>query len=113
MSEGHTYPVPEGQLALAGPVAPPVKGVLPVRGDLAHIALAGTHFVAHYAVPTPMTAAQDGAALLCNPQDDAEQVVTLAAGDTVEVLDMTSQWAWGCCGPDGPTGYIRRAHLTA
>ena len=113
MTESQTYPVPAGQLALAGPVVPPEKGVLPVRGDLAHIALAGTHFVAHYAVPTAVTVTGGNAALLCNPQDDADIVAALDDGTALELLDMTSTWAWACCGPQGPSGYIRRAALAA
>jgi hypothetical protein len=34
------YPLPQGQLSLAGPVDRPAVGTLPIRGDLAHIALA-------------------------------------------------------------------------
>ena len=113
MTDRQTYTIPQGQLSLAGPVVPPEKGVLPVRGDLAHIALAGTHFVAHYAMPTPMSVGEASSALLCNPQDDSEAVVALEPGDRVEILDMTSEWAWGCCGPDGPAGYIRRSDLSA
>ena len=37
MTEAGAYPIPEGQLSLAGPVARPAVGTVPIRGDLAHI----------------------------------------------------------------------------
>lgn len=82
-----------------------------MRGDLAHIALAGAHFVAHYAVPDRKHVGNSNAALLKAPIDDAEVVLELKAGSAFEALDMTSEWVWGCCGPEGPTGYIRRRSL--
>ncbi len=51
MSDVTTYEVPDGPLNLAGPVARPAPGTLPLRGDLAHIALAGRHLAAHYVIP--------------------------------------------------------------
>ena len=50
----------QGPFALAGPVARP-DGALPLRGDLAHIGLAGKYFVPHYAVPQPRTVLPGGA----------------------------------------------------
>lgn len=113
MTDQPRYTAPEGQLPLSGPVTPPEQGGLPVRGDLAHIALAGTHFVAHYAIPDIMHVGSADASLLGAPSDDAEIVVELKSGSMFEALDMTSEWAWGCCGPDGPTGYIRRSALAS
>ena len=43
---------PQGPFALSGPVPRPAPG-LPLRGDVAHIGLAGKYFVPHYAVPQP------------------------------------------------------------
>ena len=106
------YSAPEGPLTLSGPVTPVETGELPVRGDLAHVALAGRYFVAHYAVPQPATIAKDGAAMLATPADDAQTVAALDAGQQVEVLDRTSEWAWVCLGPDGPAGYLRLRDLT-
>jgi len=40
-------------LAMTGPSVTADPGCLPVRGDLAHIKLAGLCFVPHYAVPMP------------------------------------------------------------
>ena len=111
MTDTKRYQVPQGQLALSGPVAPPVKGGLPVRGDLAHIALAGKHFVAHYAVPEARRVGSAPAALHCNEDETSDTVVELQPGDAFEALDATSEWVWGCCGPQGPTGYIRRDAL--
>ena len=42
------YAMPEGRLGLKGPVKKPAPGTLPLRGDLAHIALADTHLAAHF-----------------------------------------------------------------
>ena len=47
-SDANGYTVPSGNIGLKGPVAKPAPGTLPLRGDLAHIALAGTHLAAHY-----------------------------------------------------------------
>ena len=51
MSDVTTYKVPDGPLRLAGPVVRPKQGTLPLRGDLAHIALAGRYLAAHYVIP--------------------------------------------------------------
>lgn len=106
-----TYQVPQGPLRLAGPVARPAPGALPLRGDLAHIALAGTHLAAHYVVPLRRTLAQEGAELHLAPREDSEIAMTLAGGTDFEVLDLAGKWAWGCLGPHGPSGYIRADSL--
>ncbi len=82
-------------LSLAGP-SPRADGVaLPVRGDLAHIRLAGMHFVPHYAVPMPHIAGSEGARLHAKDSAEAEVIATLEAGARFDVLDMTGGWAWG------------------
>lgn len=105
------YPLPDGELSLGGPVEQPAPGTLPIRGDLAHIALARRHLVAHYAVPQPRTIGAEGAALLCLPREDSEAVAQLDPGTGFEALDYSGEWCWGCCGPEGPTGYLRTAAL--
>ena len=55
--------MPEGTYALSGPGVTAEAGHLPVRGDLAHIKLAGRYFVPHYAVPLPHAIAAAGAIL--------------------------------------------------
>jgi len=111
MSDGGSYPLPEGELSLSGPVDRPATGTLPIRGDLAHIALASRYLVAHYVVPEERAIGDADAALLCHPRDGSEVVATLAAGTKLEALDYAGDWCWACCGPEGPTGYLRTALL--
>lgn len=103
-------PRTEGMLAMTGPSARTNPGHLPVRGDLAHIKLAGLYFVPHYAVPMPRTL-RDGAVLRVNGRADAEVIATLAAGETFNVLDIAGAWAWGQVGEDGLVGYIALTDL--
>lgn len=107
MSGSASYQVPDGPLCLAGPVARPKPATLPLRGDLAHIALAGTHLAAHYVVPELRAIGPTGAALYLAPRADSEVVTMLEAGTKFELLDIAGEWAWGCLGPDGPTGYVK------
>ena len=99
------YPLPQGQLSLSGPVNRPAVGTLPIRGDLAHIALADRYLVANYVVPMPSVLASD-ASLNNAPRTDADTVTMLAAGTRFELLDCAGNWAWGCLGPEGPAGYL-------
>lgn len=112
MSEGAQYPIPEGQLSLSGPVDRPAPGTLPIRGDVAHIALADRYLVPHYVVPNPMTVASGPVPLLLAEDEESEVLRTLEAGDVFEALDVTASWVWGSCGPDGPSGYVKRSAFT-
>ncbi|MEO9463605.1 MAG: hypothetical protein ABJ242_12825 [Marinomonas sp.] len=105
------YPMPEGPFRLAGPIARPAAGALPLRGDLAHIALVGTHLAAHYVIPNKGLIGAGDVTLKHMPADDAEDHVTLSAGSAVELLDEAGDWVWLCCGPDGPAGYCRSCDL--
>ncbi|WP_374409158.1 hypothetical protein [Pelagerythrobacter sp.] len=105
------YHLPEGPIGLTGPVARVAPGTLPLRGDLAHIALAGRYLAAHYVVPQPRTIGLAGATLHQIPRDDAGSVIDLAAGTPVEALDYAGDWCWASCGPEGPSGYLRTALL--
>jgi hypothetical protein len=100
----------KGPYALAGPAYKPEPGRLPLRGDLAHIALAGKYFVPHYAVPQPRSVMPGGAPLYAST-DKAEELCTLMEGDSFEVLDIAGGWAWGCISPEGPVGYVRLDRL--
>ena len=111
MTTTAAYDLPDGELSLRGPVERPAAGTLPIRGDLAHIALANRYLVAHYVAPQPREIGAEGAALLSQPHDDAEPVAQLDAGTAFEALDYAGNWCWGCCGPEGPTGYLRAALL--
>lgn len=105
------YQLPDGPIGLVGPVSRPVPGTLPLRGDLAHIALAGRYLAAHYVVPQPRVVGPEGAALRLIPQDDSEVVAQAEAGATIEALDYAGDWCWASCGPEGPSGYLRTALL--
>lgn len=105
------YPLPQGQLSLTGPVNRPSVGTLPIRGDLAHIALADTYLVANYVMPQPREIGPEGASLLCLPREGSDEVVRLAPGTAFEALDYAGDWCWGCLGPQGPSGYLPIAAL--
>jgi hypothetical protein len=98
--------MPQGPFALTGPAPKVDPSTLPLRGDLAHIALAGRYFVPHYAVPQPRTVMPGGAALMTAAGEDGTEIVTMMEGDSFEVLDVTGGWAWGCLSIQGPVGYV-------
>lgn len=105
------YAVPTGVLGLKGPVEKPVAGTLPLRGDLAHMALAGIHLAAHYVIPHVRTVGGAGAGLRLYPRADAEVFVQLPGATRFELLDVAGEWVWGCPGPQGPTGWCRASEL--
>ena len=111
MTDAGEYRLPEGQLSLSGPVTRPAIGTLPIRGDLAHIALADRYLATHYVVPQPRAVGAEPAALLCHPRDGSDPVTELEAGAKFEALDYAGDWCWGCCGPEGPSGYLRTTLL--
>ncbi|MEW4448598.1 hypothetical protein [Qipengyuania sp. JC766] len=111
MNDAQPYTVPEGPLKLGGPISTPEKGTLPIRGDLAHIALADRFLVAHYVVPQMVSIGDNGASLHLSARDDSDTIAELAPGATFEALDFAGSWCWGCCGAEGPTGYIRKDRL--
>ena len=92
--------------ALTGPGATAEAGHLAVRGDLAHINLAGRYFVPHYAAPMPRLVAAGGSALRRNASEDAEAIETLPPHTLFNVLDMAGGWAWGQVGEAGYVGYL-------
>lgn len=102
---------PKGGFALTGPSITAEKGHLPVRGDLAHIRLAGRCFVPHYAVPMPHRIARDGTSLLAKGAADAEKICALPAGGIFQVLDIAGGWCWGQYGEEGPVGYVLQSRL--
>ncbi len=111
MTDAGPYPLPQGQLSLAGPVARPAVGTLPIRGDLAHIALANRYLVAHYVAPEARRIGEAGATLLCLPREGSDPVTALEPGTPFEALDYAGDWCWGCCGPEGPSGYLPSSQL--
>lgn len=107
---------PGGELSLAGPSARPDGRTIPVRGDLAHIRLAGIHFVPHYAVPMPHMAGAEGAAVRAAGNADAEILASLPPGARFDVLDFAGGWAWGeavIAGNGGPVGYVALTQIKA
>ena len=108
MNDPLPYPVETGSYGLTGPVVWPDKGTLPLRRDLAHVALASRFLVAHYAVPTIMHIGKAPAALIRSTKGEEDVIVELEPGTAFEALDVTPSWVWGCLGPEGPSGYIKR-----
>jgi len=106
MSPCAKYQLPKGPLGLKGPVKRPKPGSLPLRGDLAHIALAETYLAAHYVIPECARVGDEGARLRLATDEDSEIVATLDAGAKIEVLDIAGRWVWACLGPQGPSGYL-------
>ena len=98
--------IPAGQLCLSGPAEQLDAPHWPVRGDLAHVRLAGRVFVPHYAVPMERRIVAAGAALRVAGALDAELREQLAGGTIFNVLDMSGGWAWGQLGEDGFVGYV-------
>jgi hypothetical protein len=105
------YDLPKGLLALDGPIARPAPGTLPIRGDLAHIALARRYLVAHYVVPQVYRIGPEDTELKLTANPESETVTMLPAGSAFEILDHAGAWSWGCVGPEGPTGYVLSAQL--
>lgn len=96
----------ERSFAMTGPGESARPGHLPVRGDLAHVRLAGRWFVPHYAVPMLHSVITEGAELRLAAKPAAEVIEALAAGTEFNVLDIAGGWAWGQVGEDGCVGYL-------
>lgn len=107
---------PGVSFALSGPSVKLDPEHLPVRGDVAHIRLAGQVFVPHYVVPMPHTvnAAANGAPtpLRKAGHADSDVLAELPAGTLFNVLDVSGGWAWGQVGEDGAVGYVAVIALT-
>ncbi len=95
-----------GELTLSGPSEKLDAAHWPVRGDLAHIRLAGRCFVPHYAVPMPHVVKAPGATLRKLGQAQADTLATLHEGEGFDVLDMSGGWCWGQVALNGPGGCI-------
>jgi hypothetical protein len=100
----------DGYIALSGPSISSDPSRLALRGDLAHIKLAGRCFVPHYAAPM-FHRTKAGATLLSHPREDADVIAALPADTVFEVLDIAKAWAWGQVEHDGLVGYIAMAEL--
>ena len=98
--------IPASQHCLSGPAERLDTPHWPVRGDLAHIRLAGRVFVPHYAVPMPRKVIAAGADLRVTGDAAAEVREALEGGTVFNVLDISGGWAWGQVGEDGCVGYL-------
>ncbi|MBC2668291.1 SH3 domain-containing protein [Novosphingobium piscinae] len=106
---------PGVSFGLAGPSEKLDPAHLPVRGDLAHIRLAGKVFVPHYVVPMPHRVNGAGTQVFSAARTDAEVLADLPTGTPFQVLDLAGSWAWGQVGTDegGVVGYVPAAALHA
>jgi Bacterial dipeptidyl-peptidase Sh3 domain len=104
-------PEPWGELSLLGPSDRSDRAHLPVRGDLAHIRLAGRYFVPHYVVPMSHRVTLPGTPLTATGKDGTAILAMLEGGTVFEVLDIAGGWAWGQVGVDGLTGYVAMTRL--
>ena len=107
MSTPADYSLPETKVGLTGKVEKVEPGTLPLRGDLAHVALANRYLAAHYVIPLCRRIGEADTTLKVAMRDDAEDGATFGAGETVELLDCAGDWAWITRGPEGPSGYVR------
>lgn len=98
--------LPAAQFTLSGPAAALDAPHWPVRGDLAHVRLAGRVFVPHYAAPMPRDVVAGGASLRVEPRADADLREALAGGTLFNLLDISGGWAWGQVGEQGFVGYL-------
>lgn len=106
MSDFAALTTPGRSFVLAGPSAKLDPAHLPVRGDLAHIRMAGKVFVPHYVVPMPYLVNGAGARVLKSGKADGEVLADLPTGTLFNVLDLSGTWAWGQVGEDGVVGYV-------
>ena len=98
--------IPASQHCLSGPAERLDALFWPVRGDLAHIRLAGRVFVPHYAVPMERKVIAAGADLRVAGEAAAEVREALTGGSIFNVLDIAGGWAWGQVGEAGCVGYL-------
>lgn len=106
LSDYTALTTPGRSFALAGPSVKLDPAHLPVRGDLAHIRMAGKVFVPHYVVPVKHLVNGAGARVLKAGKPDAEVLAELPTGAEFHVLDLAGAWAWGQVGEDGVVGYV-------
>ena len=97
---------PSGEFSLSGPSVKLDAPHWPVRGDLAHVRLAGQVFVPHYAAPMERRVVAAGESLRVSGSAEAELRQSLSGGTLFNVLDIAGGWAWGQVGVDGFVGYL-------
>lgn len=109
LASPHSPPA-DGGYPLSGPSDLPDPSTHAYRADLADVALAGRVIASHYAEPLDrlLVAASP---LLATPDQSAEPILHLSAGEEMRVLDISRGWAWGY-GPGGQVGYVHAAAIT-
>ncbi len=80
---------------MRGRCSAPIRGTTPLRGDIAHIALAGRYFVPHYVVPLQRMVGDTGANLRAEPSDASEIVHDLSPGQRFDLLDSDGRMGLG------------------
>lgn len=96
----------------AGPGARPDPRLNAYRDDLAARELAGRVAAARFVDPTPARVTAGRAALREAPDDDARQGSELLYGETLELYEADSGWAWVRNDTDGYVGYVRTGALS-
>ncbi len=76
-----------------------------VRRDLADIRLAGLIFAPHYA-RAQQGSARHAAPIRAGRADNAPVLSEVLAGETFEILELASDYAWGVSTVDGVVGYV-------
>lgn len=110
-TEQSANPATLGPFALSGPTRKPDPHTTPLRGDVAHVGLAGIYFVPHYVVPLQRMVGDCGANLRAEASESSEIVYDLSPGQRFDLLDTTNEWAWGCIGINGPVGFVKLSEL--
>ena len=111
MTDFSALTTPGRSFSLSGPGERVPVPAMPVRGDLAHIAMAGRVFVPHYAVPDAHVATCD-TPIRAKSDPSSDILGNLAKGSVFEVLDVAGGFAWGAVESDGPVGYVAIADLS-
>jgi hypothetical protein len=94
------------EFALAGPSDLPDRAFSAYRRDLADVALAGQVIASHFVEPVDCTLVRS-AAFRSGPEEGAEVLADLNAGERFRLLESKLGWAWGYAGPEDKVGYIK------
>jgi len=97
--------IKRSQFRLAGPQISSDNRVTAIRGDLADIGLAGSHFAPHYAQSKHAHCIVPSAIISASPDDVA--VTQISYGEKFAILDISGKHAWGYCLHDNYVGYIK------
>jgi hypothetical protein len=76
------------------------------RRDLADVALAGQVIASHFVDPIDCTLIRS-AAFRTAPDDAADVIADLDAGERMRLLESKHGWAWGYAGAEEKVGYVK------